>query len=374
MKSFKKFLKEDWWSDLSPEGQEQYIADHPNSEKAQTSKNKEQEEPTSHEEKVKKEEDKTLKAYNKRQEIKDIKTVQIPKFTKEEIDKSKRNPYIFTPEGQYLMDKYAKARNADDEVLIQYYMDLIDTNNKKYNAESVAHLKGALSPDKYYVMKHDFNNKDIRTFDIWTVGSLNSDGTYDFMPMGGKPSDKENSKWWGSSELIELNKDQAKQLFATMDREGAFGGLTHGEEKLIQTYTYATPENSALRKGEKSERAKKMNQIINKCYNQKANVYRGITGEYAKKLLDLKPGDTITEPGFSSTSSAKDVAETFAKDGVLLDIEVPEGWGNMVSASEYTMHPEESEYIINSGAKFEVVSKEGNTLKVKLLPFENKDE
>ncbi len=36
MKSFKRFLKEDWWDDLGPDGQKKYIADHPNSEKAKS--------------------------------------------------------------------------------------------------------------------------------------------------------------------------------------------------------------------------------------------------------------------------------------------------------------------------------------------------
>ena len=38
MKSFKRFLKEDWWDDLGPEGQEAYINEHPNSAKAKSAR------------------------------------------------------------------------------------------------------------------------------------------------------------------------------------------------------------------------------------------------------------------------------------------------------------------------------------------------
>lgn len=48
MKSFKRYLKEDWWDDLGPEGQAQYISDHPNSAKAKTARaEKEKENKTS---------------------------------------------------------------------------------------------------------------------------------------------------------------------------------------------------------------------------------------------------------------------------------------------------------------------------------------
>lgn len=40
MKTFKQYLKEDWWDNLGPEGQEAYIKAHPNSSKAKTPKSK----------------------------------------------------------------------------------------------------------------------------------------------------------------------------------------------------------------------------------------------------------------------------------------------------------------------------------------------
>lgn len=39
--SIKSILKEDWWSDLGPDGQEAYIKQHPNSQKAKEAKKKE---------------------------------------------------------------------------------------------------------------------------------------------------------------------------------------------------------------------------------------------------------------------------------------------------------------------------------------------
>jgi|TARA_B100001094_G_scaffold169026_1_gene163476 hypothetical protein len=43
---FKKIIKEDWWSDLSPEGQAKYLKSNPNSKKAQSAKKKKKDEPS----------------------------------------------------------------------------------------------------------------------------------------------------------------------------------------------------------------------------------------------------------------------------------------------------------------------------------------
>lgn len=361
MKSFKRYLKEDWWDDLGPDGQERYIKDHPNSTKAKTAK---QEKQSNNSKKT---------PFEKRKEIADLSTVKIPRFSEADVKKAQRDPYIFTKEGSLLLQKLEQARSENDESAVEYYSNLIDNNNRKYNIESISHLEGALDSTKYYVSEKDFNNPNVSTFDILKVNRLNNDGTYEFTPMGGKYSDRLNAKDLGSTNLIELDDNQAKELFTTMpSASGVFGGLSQSDKRLISTYTYATPENSALRKGKTTQRSENMKNIINRAYNKDERVYRGIRGEYANKLLNLEVGDVITEPGFSSTTHDEDVAKKFAKDGVVLDIEVPEGWGNMLNVSEYTLHPEESESIIQSGARFKIVGKEGNTIKVKLLPFNNK--
>lgn len=55
-------------------------------------------------------------------------------------------------------------------------------------------------------------------------------------------------------------------------------------------------------------------------------LFRGLKGDYAQRLANLKPGDKLEEPSFSSTTPSENGALTFAKeDGVMLQIEAKAG-------------------------------------------------
>lgn len=159
-------------------------------------------------------------------------------------------------------------------------------------------------------------------------------------------------------------------------REGyTFGGLNSQEKQTIKSYTYATPQNSELRKGTKIEEipsAMILQNVINRTKSEPGTYYRGIrTEEGAKSLLNLKKGDIYVDKGFMSTDRDKDVAKNFASSKIMIEVNSKGGMGKSLSVSEFSMHPEENEVLFNAGTNMkikDIVKDDGYTIyKVEVL-------
>lgn len=111
--------------------------------------------------------------------------------------------------------------------------------------------------------------------------------------------------------------------------------------------------------------------------NQDMLTYRGIWGQEATQFFtNLKPGDTFTDLGFSSTSLTKQIALNFARydrpnGGVVLEIVNPAGTKGVFPLAlraevtpQYVSATSENEWLLPRDTKFEVVSVEGRTVRV----------
>lgn len=107
--------------------------------------------------------------------------------------------------------------------------------------------------------------------------------------------------------------------------------------------------------------------------------YRGIFGEETTKFFtSLKPGQTFDDLGFVSSSLSRDVAANFARydkanGGVILEVVNPEGTKGifpLASRTEITDRQlngyAENEWLLPRNSKFEVLSVEGRTVRVKV--------
>lgn len=84
-------------------------------------------------------------------------------------------------------------------------------------------------------------------------------------------------------------------------------------------------------------------------------VVRGVRGEYAQQLKQLKVGDVITERGFMSTSTKTDTPKGFkASNGVMMEIGVPSG-KRFIAGTDY-----EHEILFPRNAQLRVVGKSAN--------------
>jgi 8-oxo-dGTP pyrophosphatase MutT (NUDIX family) len=105
----------------------------------------------------------------------------------------------------------------------------------------------------------------------------------------------------------------------TFDRE-----LTKDEKKSINSYQknsrLSTKMNETLRSGGKLDEkqtlvSKHLDAVLNDTsLKQDHTLYRGLTGNKGRALVkDLKPGDTITDKGYMSTSLDEDTARGFSQ-------------------------------------------------------------
>ena len=110
---------------------------------------------------------------------------------------------------------------------------------------------------------------------------------------------------------------------------------------------------------------------------EKITVYRGITSKDTP-YENAKPGDIITEPGFSATSKSREVADSPAfvsyeptLKPVLFEIEVPKGYSGLDIEATYIgfgrkpysgPQGNEQEILLPPGSKFEVISVEDGTV------------
>lgn len=282
------------------------------------------------------------------------KVVKPREYTKDQIDLVTSKSYIDTEEGLTLYERFSDEEDKEKKKKLE---EELNRKNREYQFSKLKNLPDSLQEDKYYMSESDYNDKK-HTVSIYSPVGINKEKlSFDLQPIESKSmSDKLNVLEVTKGNLIELTKEEAMERWKEMpEAEGVFGGLTGEEKRIIKSYTYATPENSALRKGEKIPSAEKLSSIIDRSLNKNMFVYRGVTGEYAKTLKRKNTGDIIEERGFLSTSTDSDVARKFAENGAFIAIKVPRGYGKALRVSEFSLHPEEQEVLLNKGLKFRVV-------------------
>ena len=282
------------------------------------------------------------------------KVVKAQQYTEEQIEKARRVPFIDTKEGAELYTRYSDEEDKDKKA---QFKEELESKNREYNDEGLRNLPNRLDSSKYYMSETDYDDEKV-TSSIFSVYGINKERrSFDLRPIDSKSySDVVNAQDITRGNLVEMTKDEAMERWSKMPQaEGVFGGLTGEEKRIIKSYTYATPENSALRKGEKIPSAEKLSSIIDRSLNRNMFVYRGVTGEYAKILKRKNAGDIIEEKGFVSTSMDSDVSKKFAENGAFVTIKVPRGYGKALRVSEFSLHPEEQEVLLNKGLKFRVV-------------------
>ena len=172
--------------------------------------------------------------------------------------------------------------------------------------------------------------------------------------------------------------------------------LTEDEKQSIKDYTGSlySSLNKFLREPDRlsiiyKDSPNKLKQLTD-SYTQKSNtitnalkkyktkkpmiVYRGVGSNVIEQYGDmLEVGNIFEEAGFVSTSSDRDVSESFSYDGgMLMEIHVPKGSraASIDNLSNYK--GKEWEVLVDKGAKFLIkeVNKNNRTMVVELLPHD----
>jgi SPP1 gp7 family putative phage head morphogenesis protein len=104
-------------------------------------------------------------------------------------------------------------------------------------------------------------------------------------------------------------------------------------------------------------------------------LFRGVKDAGLDEWEFADVGDIVTEAGFSSTSFDRAIAQRFAsKDGIVLEIEAPRGTKGIMPQAFRTGDKDflldgkgELEYLLQRNTQFEIVSREGNTIRVRIV-------
>lgn len=161
------------------------------------------------------------------------------------------------------------------------------------------------------------------------------------------------------------------EAIRSLPKWDTLGGVSKGEEKVIQTYSHFTPHNKFLRNGgniEELSDAKKLKDIIDHTNSGSGIFYRGVTESYAEELREKNIGDIIIDKGFVSTSTDIETAENFTgKSGLIMKIISKGGPGKCISVGAYSEYTEESEYLFNTNTRMKIINKTENMIEVEVL-------
>ena len=157
-----------------------------------------------------------------------------------------------------------------------------------------------------------------------------------------------------------LRKVTKKQAINSLRSGETLGGISKSEERIIKQYTYATPQNSALRQGKSIDEVPSaiiMKDIIDRTKGIEGTFYRGVNDSVP---VNLKVGDTYSDKGFMSTSRSMTQAMGFASgrsdNGTLFEIKGNGQSGTNFSVSDYSFHPAEQEVLFNAGLPYRVTA------------------
>lgn len=187
--------------------------------------------------------------------------------------------------------------------------------------------------------------------------------------------------------VTELAKALVGRKFADMAAMDAWGkehfgkwadGLSKAERDELKNYTETdfTSINRRLRTGgrlyqmtedEFDEKVKQLDSALSKAeVPEPVIAYRGVIGDFAKKLGESKPGEVVTDLGYSSTSLREDKAVEFGGDNgisltsnTMMRISVPKGAkGAYLNAARISTYTGENELLLMRGTKFRVIKTE----------------
>lgn len=170
-------------------------------------------------------------------------------------------------------------------------------------------------------------------------------------------------------------------------------GLTKKERDELRNYTETdfTSINRRLRTGGKlyqmseedfNEKVQQIDSALGKAEIPEPVVsYRGVIGDFAKKLGESKPGEVVTDLGYSSTSLREGKAVEFAGDNgisltsnTVMRISIPAGTkGAYLNAAKISTYVGENEILLARGTKFRVIKtektgKDAYTVDVEVIP------
>ena len=139
---------------------------------------------------------------------------------------------------------------------------------------------------------------------------------------------------------------------------------TKAMSNAVREYTGSTYQeiNSGLRKGGLYDFLKDTVKNMDNAFKHKSAktvkdtmVYRGYTN---KIVNNLEPGDVFEDKGFMSTTALKHKAESWAaSDSTVMHILLPKG-SNALTVQHLSNYSNESEVLLNRGAKIRVIKKE----------------
>lgn len=267
------------------------------------------------------------------------------------------------------MPKLSEAEEAGDKEAAKKIRD--DWNKENYTRRATALKRlGTYMEDGYYVSERDLTSP---ISDVYSPVRINQNvGCHDIQPITSGSSRDNVPALYVSESWVKISKEEAKEKVSNyaekLGYDVTFGGLSGSDEQIIKTYTYAPAVSSAMRKGESTEQGDKLKKIMDNTASPERKVYRGVTGDFASKISNLKVGDTFTDKGFMSTSSEKEVANKFAgESGVTMTINVPSGFGKSMAISSYSMKPEEAEILLNAGSTLRIKSNNGKEIECDVI-------
>ena len=179
----------------------------------------------------------------------------------------------------------------------------------------------------------------------------------------------------------------------TIDELNQFARTINADKQIVRADTNALPEfwggepmiNDRLR-GDYLQNefdtqianAKEFFQNI-PALERPVKVFRGIMVEepsagvnaFSDFVRTWKVGDVIEEPGFMSTTIDRDMAEGFANDGIVLEIDIPKG----AKVATPTMFGDiyqsiENELTLPPNSKYQITQIDGKNIKAKIVPAE----
>lgn len=144
---------------------------------------------------------------------------------------------------------------------------------------------------------------------------------------------------------------------------------------LLTDYTKYFDEavNQGLRTGVMSEKCDRIVKAITQAIDESSpttkamTLFRGVKSTKEFNIRDMNVGDFLYDPGFSSKSGKEHPAFNFAGDYCcVLVVEYPVG-SKLLSMKEYSLFPEEDEYLTYPGEVLEIVKTSKNYRNMKIL-------
>jgi len=180
-----------------------------------------------------------------------------------------------------------------------------------------------------------------------------------------------------NNKFIKVNEKELKSLLSKRAESDdniynlTFPAISRAESRALSEYNLVSAVNQNLRNGKTTKAASYIESAIDKTYNKPQTVYRGLRGEFATKVSNMKPGDTLVDKGFMSTSSQIgsteiEGARKFGQSGVIMKINTNGGFGTAIDMDPYVSDLRftgESEVLLNRNTNLEMVGAETRTVK-----------